>query len=213
MLRLVAELGRPEHFGDGTRAGLLRSTVSQMLWDNNGYPGNWSIGAAQDAVAADADILLALLDDPSPDIRGMAGYALATASGEADRISVALHDRFRAEQDPLVRASLVLAIGQLAREQPDEHAVAWTRVLWSDPERPAEVRVSAVLVWLCLVEGPAPEQLRTVLDDIVTDDLVRLMAEVPWMRVVDDAGAGLDRCLEQMLRPDARPAVAADPFA
>jgi hypothetical protein len=213
VLRLVAELARPEHFGDGTREGLLWSGASGWLWDNNGYPGNWSVEAARDAVAADADILLALLDDPAPDIRGLAGYALATASGGADRISAALHDRFRAEQDPPVRASLVLAIGQLARERPDEHAAAWARGLWSDPERPAEVRASAGLVWLCLVEGPAPERLRTVLDDIVTDDLVRLMAEVPWMRAVDDAGAGLDRCLEQMLGPGARPAVAADPFA
>ncbi|RKS07122.1 hypothetical protein DFP74_2778 [Nocardiopsis sp. Huas11] len=212
-LRLVAELARPEHYGDGTRTGLLRSTETRGLWDNNGYPVSWSVEAAQDAVAADAAILLALLDCSVPDIRALACYALAPASGEVGRISAALHDRFRAEEDPSVRASLVLAIGQLALERGDGQAVAWTRGLWSAPERPDEVRVSAALAWSCLVDVPVPEELRTVLDDIVTDDLVRLMAAVPWMRVVDDHGAGLTRCVARMLGPDARPAAAADPFA
>ena len=212
-LRLAAELARPEHFGDGTRTGLLRSSASRMVWDNHGYPANWSFEAAQDAVAADTDILLALLDDPAADIRCLACYALATASGEADRISAALHGRFRTEEDPLVRASLVLAIGQLAGEHSDEHAIDWTRGLWSDPERPAEVRVGAALAWSCLVDDPIPQELRTVLDDIVTDDLVRLMAEVPWLGMVDDHGAGLTRCVAQMFGADARPAVASDPFA
>lgn len=184
-----------------------------MLWDNNGYLVSWSVEAAQNAVAADAVVLLALLDDPVPEIRSLACYALAPASGEVGRISAALHDRFRAEEDPPVRASLVLAIGQLARERGDEHAVAWTRGLWSDPERPDEVRVSAALAWSCLVDVPVPEELEAVLDDIVTDDLVRLMAAVPWMRVVDDHGAGLTRCVAQMLGPRTRSAAAADPFA
>ncbi|GAB2481798.1 HEAT repeat domain-containing protein [Nocardiopsis aegyptia] len=210
-LELVAELARPEHFGDGTRAGLLRSTEDRVLWDNNGYLVHWSVEAARDAVAADADILLSLLDDPVPDIRSPACYALATASGAVGRISAALHDRFRVEEEPAVRASLVLAIGQLARERADGHAVAWTRGLWSDPARPAEVRVGGALAWWCLVDDPVPAELRAVLDDVVTDDTVRLMADVPWMRAVDEHGAGLTRCVARMLRPDARPVVAPDP--
>lgn len=63
--------------------------------------------------------------------------------------------------------------------------------------------MSAALGWLCSVDDPLPGELRDVLDALVTDDLVRLMARVPWMWHVDAGGAGLARCVEQMTGADA----------
>ncbi|MFI6985178.1 hypothetical protein ACIBSV_42265 [Embleya sp. NPDC050154] len=132
----------------------------------------------------------------------MAAYALAAASGRAGEISAALHDRFRIEDLARVRASLVLAIAQSAREHRHEDAAAFTRALWSDPARPAEVRVGAALGWLCLVEGPVPRDLRAVLDACVTPELDRVMASVPWLGLFDHDGAGLAHTLRELLDPD-----------
>ncbi|WP_331772985.1 hypothetical protein OG948_57115 (plasmid) [Embleya sp. NBC_00888] len=126
----------------------------------SGYFQNWTVEAARDAIAADAHIPIALLDDPDPDVREASAYVPAASTGRAGEISAALHDRLRAEDDARVGASLVLAIAQLAREHRHEDAAAFTRALWSDPARPAEVRVSAALGWLCLVDDPAPDTLR-----------------------------------------------------
>jgi hypothetical protein len=95
----------------------------------------------------------------------MAGYVLVAASGRAlqgsvsgraREISTALHARLGVEEDARVRADLVLAIAQLAHEHDRGDTVAWARALWSDPTGPAEVRVSAALGWLSLVDDPVP---------------------------------------------------------
>ncbi|MFZ3467611.1 hypothetical protein ACODT3_39350 [Streptomyces sp. 4.24] len=85
---------------------------------------NWSVEASRNAVTADVDLLLPLLDDADADVRTSACYTLATASGEARRIAAALRARLVIEPAPRVRASLVLAVAELGRE----HAVAGTAV-------------------------------------------------------------------------------------
>ncbi|GCD97803.1 HEAT repeat domain-containing protein [Embleya hyalina] len=200
-LVLVAAVACRNHWGDGSRAALLRvaDADDDLHLDGSGYAQNWSVRAARDAIAADAHIPLALLDDPDPRVREEAACVLAAASARAWEISAALHERLRIEEHPRLRAGLVLAIAQLAREHRHEDAAGFTRACWSDPERPAEVRVAAALGWLCLVDDPPPEDLRAVLDDTVTDELGRLMAEVPWLRQVDPYfGAGLAHTLNQM---------------
>ncbi|WP_331772956.1 hypothetical protein OG948_56930 (plasmid) [Embleya sp. NBC_00888] len=152
--------------------------------------------------------MTALLDDADPEVRCLAAYVLAAASGEIGGVLAALHGRLRVEEVARVRACLVLAIAQLAREHPDEGAVAWIRACWADPGRPAEVRVSAALAWLCLVDDPIPDELREVLDATVTDELARVMAPVPWMHMIASDDTGLPRCVEHLLAPDA-PRVAA----
>jgi hypothetical protein len=73
---------------------------------------------------------------------------------------------------------------------------------WSDPARPAEVRVSAALGWMCLTDLPIPEELRTVLDDLAIPETAHLMAPLPWMRAVEGHNeTGLHRCLHTMLYP------------
>ncbi|MFI6582750.1 hypothetical protein [Embleya sp. NPDC050493] len=95
-----------------------------------------------------------------------------------------------------------------ARKHRHEDAAGFTRAWWCDPARPPKVRVAAALGWLRLVDDPPPEDLRHVLDEIVTNELGVLMAEVPWIRQVDDlSGTGLTRTLNDMLHPNPRPTV------
>ncbi|WP_235488162.1 hypothetical protein [Streptomyces roseoverticillatus] len=203
-LRLAAATARREHWGYGTRDTFLKVATQEWLFDCGGYAMNWSIEASRNAVAADTGLLLPLLHDPDPEVRTSACYALATASGEARRITEALHARLAIERTSGVRASLVLAAAELAREHADPHAASWARALWPDPAQSADVRVPAALAWLCLVDNPVPDDLRSTLDALVTDDLAGVLDVVPWIAHVDENG--LARTLDQMLN-DAEPGV------
>ncbi|MBL1083655.1 hypothetical protein JK359_17050 [Streptomyces actinomycinicus] len=204
-LGLAAAAARQQHWGYGTRDAFVRVATQEMLYDCGGFAMHWSIEASRDAVSADADVLLPLLHDRAPEVRTSACYALATASGETGRIASALRARLTVEHTPVVRASLVLAVAELAREHTDRRAAAWAHALWADPSRPADVRVSAALAWLCLTDGPVPDDLLTTLDALVTDDLARSLGDVPWIAHVDQ-DKGLARTLDQMLN-DAQPGV------
>ncbi|MEU6971933.1 hypothetical protein AB0A71_30200 [Kitasatospora aureofaciens] len=202
-LRLVAEIARCQHFGDGRREGLLQ--VAEDPEEAEGTtmcPVDWTIQAARAAITADLHLLFPLLPNPDPEVRSATAFVLATATGEIPRISSALHSRLAVEDDPAVRVSLILAIAQLAREDQDEHAPAWARALWSDAAQPLETRVGAALAWLCLVDDPVPDELRTLLTDPGTDQLSELFQQAPWFPPVDYYGSGLRRCIHEMLTPD-----------
>ncbi|OLT12311.1 hypothetical protein BJF79_22645 [Actinomadura sp. CNU-125] len=220
ILCILGATGRRPHFGDGSRAGLLRAIEGEM-YDTQGYPAHWTVEAVRGVIAADAAMLLPMLADPEPAVRSMSGYVLAAAAA-APGISAALRDRLAVEDVPDVRAGLVLAIAQRAREHHDPRsAAAWARALWADAGRPAEIRVSAAVAWLALVDDPVPGALLDALAGTVTDDVARVMDDVPWIRDVDYGGTGLNRCLVQMLGTDARdvlgidaaPWRSSDPFA
>ncbi|WP_406292812.1 hypothetical protein OG948_00430 [Embleya sp. NBC_00888] len=214
VLRLCALAARRDFWDDGSRPGLLRVAYADddVRFASDGSVQNWSIRATRDAVAADADVVIGLLEDSDPPVREMAAYALAAASGRTREISAALHERLRIEDDARVRACLVLAIAQLAHEHDPDATVAWARALWSDPTGPAEVRVSAALGWLCLVDDPAPDALRAVIEESVTPELHRLLSPTLWMRQVEDTGVdGLSHTLWQMLDPDTWPGPAPEP--
>lgn len=203
-LGLVTAVARHEHRGDGTRGAFLRVAKPGWWCDLSGFAMNWSIEASRNAVTADADLLLPLLDDPDPEIRIHTCYVLATAAAGADRITDALRTRLATERTPEVRASLVLAVAELTREHTDPHSTAaWLHALWSGSAQPADIRVPAALAWLCLVDGPVPDDLRTVLDTLVTADLARVLDPVPWIGHVRHRN-GLAETLDQMLN-DAPP--------
>ncbi|GGZ05690.1 hypothetical protein [Streptomyces avidinii] len=106
-----------------------------------------------------------------------------------------------------------LAVAELAREHADPGAAAWARSLWREPAQPADVRVAAALAWLCLVDDPVPDDLRTVLDALATAaDPAGALGGVPWIAHVDDA-QGLARTLDQMLNDAAPGAIDQDPWA
>ncbi|MFE2413441.1 HEAT repeat domain-containing protein [Kitasatospora sp. NPDC059408] len=206
LLRLVGAVARRPHFGDGSRAGLLRAgePAGSIRIEPSGYQGTWSIEAARQAVAADANLLCFLLDDPEPAVRQAAAYALAAALPPPGDAPGALYARLAGESDPATRACVVLAIGQLAWEERDPTAVAQLREWWQAPSQPTDVRVSAALAWLCLVADPVPAELDTLLDTAVTDELTALLAPVPWLRDAQDGAKdnGLLVCLTQMRNPD-----------
>ncbi|MEU7603384.1 hypothetical protein [Streptomyces sp. NPDC041003] len=203
-IRLANVVARQQHWGFGTRDTFLQVATQGWSCDCSGYAMNWSIEASRNAITADVDLLLPHLDNPDPDVRTSACYALATASGRATYITGALRTRLATEQDPTVRASLLLAVAELAVENADLHVATWARALWSEPAQPAEVRMSAVLAWLCLVDDPVPDELRMTVDALLTDDLVDFFDSVPWIAHVDEKG--LVRTVDQMLN-NAKPGV------
>lgn len=207
VLRLTAESGRRNHHGDGSRTGLLQTAYPPGYWlfDSSGYPMHWSVQASRKALTSDVRIVLELLDDPDTAVRCSACYALAAVTGEVKRTLAALHGRLRVEKVPEVRVSLVLAIAQLAREHHTSwNVIAWTRELWSSSDQSAETRLGAALAWLCLTEDPVPDQLLSLLTQVLTPAVVDAMSRVPWMRYVDIDGTGVYRCLTQMLGTHAR---------
>ncbi|MFE2296492.1 hypothetical protein [Streptomyces sp. NPDC059452] len=202
-LRLVAEIGRCQHFGDGTREGLLQVAEDPMEAEGTTMcPTNWTIQAARNAITDDLHLLLPLLLDPDPDVRSATAFVLATVISEIQRVSSALHRRLAVENDPVVQVSLILAIAQLAREHQDENALAWARELWSDPDRPPEIRIGAGIAWLCLSGDPVPDELRALLTGPSTDRYSDLFQRVPWLGPVD-SNSGLRRCIHEMITPDA----------
>jgi len=203
LLDLAAEIGRRNHFGRDTRTGLLQAADDEQRYDTHGYPGHWSIQAGRDALAADAAILLALLDDPDTQVRCHAAYALAAASSRAAEITDRLRARLAAETEPAARISLLLAAAQLAREHHHQldATTAWVRGLWSDPARPLDVRFGAGLARLCLTDTPPPAELLDLLAHAVSPHTADWMRQVPWPDDIDRHG-GLGVWLAHLLRGD-----------
>ncbi|MZD04086.1 hypothetical protein GTW43_03165 [Streptomyces sp. SID5785] len=178
--------------------------ADDWLYEPTGYLANWSTQAARDAIAADTEHLLPLIDDLSPAVRIAAVYVLAAAADRAQEIRNAFRTRLLTERIPAVRSSLVLAMAELTRAHPNAETVAWFRDNWSSPKGLPEVRVSAALGWMCLSDLPVPDPLRAMVDDLATEGMARMMAPLPWMRAAEHiAGDGLPRCLRAMLHPDA----------
>ncbi|MFI1584673.1 hypothetical protein [Embleya sp. NPDC020630] len=211
VLFLAAGAARDGYGGAAPRAGLLRVGGDHMRFDTGAYREDWTVRAARAAIAADAHIPIALLDDSDPEVRMGAAHVLSTAAHSAERISVALHERLRGEGAPQVRAGLVLAIAQLAHQHRHEDAAALTHAHWANPAHPLVVRASAALAWLGLVDDPAPDDLRTILEAISADELDRLAGELPWLwSLAHHGGVGAKAVLRRMLDPNI-PATADDP--
>jgi hypothetical protein len=141
-----------------------------------------------------------LVNDPTPEVRSAACYALAASLREATRISAVLEERLIVEASPAARMSLVLAIAQRARGYNLDQAAGWARDRWSDPGQPLEIRIGTARSWLSLVDDPVPDELRTVLTDSITDERADLLKDVPWLPPVDQE-QGLRRCVHEMLDP------------
>ncbi|MFJ6248915.1 MULTISPECIES: HEAT repeat domain-containing protein [unclassified Streptomyces] len=73
---------------------------------------NYAMAAA--AIAAGADVFLGLVQDPDPEVRLAAPYALASLHPEPARVLTLLRERLTVERDTEVRLALVAAVGQLA---------------------------------------------------------------------------------------------------
>ncbi|MFE4056363.1 hypothetical protein ACFXP3_08725 [Streptomyces sp. NPDC059096] len=168
-----------------------------------GYPAGWSVAAARAAITADTALLHPLLGDPDPSIRIYAAYTLATASDPDRTVRSSFRARLGAEQHPVVSAALVLATAEATRAHPHAPAIAWMRELWRDRTQAPEVRLAAAIGWLCLTDEPVPDDMRTAVDDLATDEHAHTMDDLPWMANAGGSHeSGLQRCVRTMLHPD-----------
>ncbi|MGI5170395.1 hypothetical protein ACQEU3_39200 [Spirillospora sp. CA-253888] len=60
-----------------------------------------------------------------------------------------------------------------------------------DPDQPADVRFSAALAWLSLVDDPIPDDLRGLLTAVADDELADLVPAVPWLKYLAWDASGL----------------------
>ncbi|MEU3837773.1 hypothetical protein [Streptomyces microflavus] len=151
----LAAPARARHFGVASRDELLlhRSGPQHDGYDDygvevTGYPAGWSVAAARAAITNGAPVLLPLLDASDPAIRIDASYALATATDPGHTVRSAFATRCAKEQDPMVRAALVLATAEITRAHPHQPATGWIRELWQDRAQAPEVRLAAAIGWL-----------------------------------------------------------------
>ncbi|MFF8268168.1 hypothetical protein ACF059_12310 [Streptomyces sp. NPDC016562] len=225
LIRIAADTGHPRradalaevscpararYFGVASRDQLLlhRAGINDDIYDGygvevSGYPAGWSVAAARAAITADTALLKPLLDDPAPAIRIRAAYALATAADPEHGVRAAFRTRLAAEQDPIVRAALVLATAEATHAHPHPPTTEWIGERWRDPTQPPEVRLAAAIGWLCLTEEPASDDLRAAVDDLATDERAHAMETLPWMAAARGSGeTGLRRCVRTMLHPE-----------
>lgn len=222
-LAVVASPARARHFGVASREEMLlhrADACSGGLYDGygvevTGYSSGWSVAAARAAITADAILLRPLLDDADPAVRIYAAYALATACDHDGAVRAAFRVRFDVEEDPTVRAALLLAVAEATRAHPHPPTTAWMEEQWQEATQVPEARLAAAIGWLCLTDDPAPDGLRAAVDDLATDARVRSMDTLPWMAAVGGSEErGLRRCIREMLHPgQAEPVGQDDPWA
>ncbi|MFD9523757.1 hypothetical protein [Streptomyces sp. NPDC059979] len=167
------------------------------------YPAGWSVAAARAAITADTALLQPLLNDPDPAIRIDAAYALATAADPDRTVRAAFRARLTSEQDPIVRAALVLATAEATRAHPHPPTTAWMRERSRDRTDTPEVRLAAAIGWLCLTDEPTPDDLRATVEGLATDERAHTMHDLPWMAFAGGSGeTGLQHCVRKMLHPE-----------
>ncbi|WP_392900862.1 HEAT repeat domain-containing protein [Streptomyces sp. LN699] len=208
----LAAPARARYFGVASRTEFLlhRSGPQHEALDGyddygvevTGYPAGWSVAGARAAITARAPVLMPLLDDPDPAVRIGAAYALATAVDPDRTVRAAFAARFEMEQDPMVRAAVVLATAEITRAHPHRPDTAWIRGQWQDRAQAPEVRLAAAIGWLCLTDEPAPDALRTTVDALATEERARAMEVLPWMAFAGGTEPGLVRCVRSMLHPE-----------
>ncbi|KQZ17684.1 hypothetical protein ASD51_31370 [Streptomyces sp. Root55] len=215
----LAAPARARYFGVASRDELLlhRSGPQHDGYDDygvevTGYPAGWSVAAARAAITTGAPTLLPLLDDSDPAMRIDASYALATAADPGHTVRRAFATRFVMEQDPMVRAALVLATAESTRAHPYEQATAWIRELWQDQAQAPEVRLAAAIGWLCLTDELVPDALHAAVEALATEERARAMDALPWMAAAGRGVPGLLDCVRRMLHPEA-PEPSDDPWA
>ncbi|WP_240799098.1 hypothetical protein [Streptomyces sp. A0958] len=215
----LAAPARARHFGVASRDELLlhRSGPQHDDYDDygvevTGYPAGWSVAAARAVITTGAPVLLPLLDASDPAMRIDASYVLATAADPGHTVRSAFATRSAKEQDPMVRAALVLATAETTRAHPHQPATGWIRELWQDRAQAPEARLAAAIGWLALTNEPAPETLHTTVEALASAERARAINVLPWMAAAGGSEPGLLRCVRRMLHPE-EPEPSDDPWA
>ncbi|MBT2441633.1 HEAT repeat domain-containing protein, partial [Streptomyces sp. ISL-36] len=132
---------------------------------------NYAMAAA--AVAAGADVFLALVGDPDPEVRLAAPCALASLHPEPARVLTLLRERLTVECDTEVRLALVEAVGRIARRHASlrEETVDWLGWLTRAAHAPG-LRLAALAQLARCAPAEVPddvvERVTELLDEVRT---------------------------------------------
>jgi hypothetical protein len=181
-LQLVGDLARVFTLSMEVRPSMLWVMQPMPVYDSSGYLENWAVEAARMMVGRDTDLLVELLDDDDPDVRGRAAYVLVTALPVDRDLAEILRLRLAAETVASVRMILVICTAQHLRELDRvPEALDWSRAIWSDPASPLEIRLGGVIAWLNLTDEAVPPELRKVLSELPMPAVQELSEQLPWI--------------------------------
>ncbi|GAB3849785.1 hypothetical protein ACFPIJ_56010 [Dactylosporangium cerinum] len=201
VLQLVGDLAREFTLQMEMRPSMLWTMQPMPGYDSFGYFENWAVGAARLMVGRDTDLLVAMMDDDDPQVRGLAAYVLVTALPLDQDLIGMLRRRLAAETDAAVRMIFVLCIAQHLRELDRvPEALAWSRAIWSDPASLLEIRLGGVIAWLNLTEEDVPQELRSVLDGLPMPAVHELSQQLPWIWWLNHHTDGITNWWQRLTR-------------
>ncbi|MBI2933034.1 MAG: HEAT repeat domain-containing protein [Planctomycetes bacterium] len=144
-----------------------------------------------DAIVAGASTYVRLLEGGSPAVRAAAAYTLAVCRERCTELGPILRRRFSVEEDPQVRASIVLALGVLhGREN-----LSFYRNLMST-EQDKLVRFAVALALARLSSYSPPAEVTNILREVAASPwtIETAYRRLPWREnsVAADAQAALE---------------------
>jgi hypothetical protein len=182
ILQLAGHMARSDTLRQEGREGLLRMMQPIPVYDTSGGLEGWSVEAVRAMVGRDTDLLITLLHDDSPEVRGRAAYVLAAAKPVTVDVVGVFQDRLAVEPDPAVQMILVLCIAEYRKDRDlSAHALVWARDLWSDPDAPLGMRVGGVIAWFGLTPDDPPRDLQAVRETMPMTVIGELLQELPWI--------------------------------
>jgi hypothetical protein len=183
MLQLAGHMARVDTLYQEVRPGLLRTMQPRPVYDSSGYLENWSVEAVRAMVGRDGDLLTALMQDDSPEVRGRAAYVLAAAKPVNFDVIDVMRARLAVESDPAVQMILVLCVAQIEKDRDrTAEASSWARSLWSNPDASLGVRLGGVIAWLGLTPAdPSLPELQALLATMPMPVVGQLLRELPWI--------------------------------
>ncbi|WP_426502819.1 hypothetical protein ACPPVO_34965 [Dactylosporangium sp. McL0621] len=182
VLQLVGDLARTDGLRVEMRPWMLRAAQPIPVYAPWGYFENWSVDAVRVMVGRDARLLIDLLDDDDPGVRGRAAYVLVTALPVIEDLTGVLRSKLDLEGNAAVRMILIIGLAQHHRELDRvPEALAWTQALWSDPALPVEFRLGGAIAWLNLTSAAIPPGLRCLRDAVPLPVVRELAQHLPWI--------------------------------
>ena len=140
---------------------LLLALVGGMA-DPRQADGGPELAAVRAALDLQAPRLLPLLEDPDPEVRGAAAYAVGQSPGTAGPALARLRQRWAVEREPMARASLLLAAARLDPAGSQD----WLLRALEEPAAPVQAAAALAIVWAGL---PWPERATAAVVEAFAD--------------------------------------------